>query len=168
MLLANGFDVLVVDRRNFGRSDGQWCIYVYREKYNVMRCVDWLLAADSPCVPIGIAGSCLGALVAIKAMSIDQLIHFGIAESPFASLHNVSLGYAVYRTGMNAPELVNTLLAYAEAIGKYGVNSVVSAHAIRRNLAFCCMYMVQATRESLSTAPSRMNRKHQLDSQSST
>jgi pimeloyl-ACP methyl ester carboxylesterase len=130
-LLAEVFDVLLVDLRAHGRSEGQYCTYGYREKWDTKRCVDWLVNNDSTCTPIGIAGSSLGASVAIQAMSIDPRLALGIAESRFSNLRDVALEHTVYWTGLRAPGVVDRALTHAERIGRFSVDSVAPDYAVR-------------------------------------
>jgi len=129
--LEDGFDVFLVDMRAHGLSDGLNCTYGYREKYDVKKCVDWLIANDSSGLPIGIYGSSLGGAIAVQAMSIDDRIAFGIIESTFSSLRTVSRDYAHAMSWFLSDNTIDKALSNAERIAKFSVDSVSPAESMR-------------------------------------
>lgn len=119
-----GYNVLLVDMRAHGASDGIFCTYGYREKFDIRQLVTWLIGQGADSSRIGIFGSSFGASVALQAMALDPRIAFGIVESPFASLRDVANDYTIQYSGFHFPALINKSLSRAEHIANFDIDSV--------------------------------------------
>lgn len=130
-----GYDVLLADMRAHGASDGRFCTYGYREKYDISALISWLIMKGADSTHIGIYGSSFGASVALQAMAHDSRIAFGVVESPFVSLRDVAHEYSVRYSGLYFPTIINKSLSRAENIASFHIDSVrpeVSARSITK------------------------------------
>lgn len=91
-LSKNGIASMIFDERAHGESGGEYCTYGYNEKNDIRTIVDYVKTIYKD-TPIGIWGNSLGGAVAIQAMEVDQRIEFGIIESTFTDLHQITFDY---------------------------------------------------------------------------
>ena len=83
-LLFPAYNVLLLDARGHGESEGTRTTIGYEERLDVHAAVDELLRRDLG--PIGILGTSMGAAIAILAAAEDQRIAAVVADSSFARL----------------------------------------------------------------------------------
>ncbi|NWJ48799.1 MAG: prolyl oligopeptidase family serine peptidase [Chloroflexi bacterium] len=88
-LWEKGFNLLLLDLRGHGQSDGERHYYGQREQYDLVGAVSYLQNRGFKAGSIGIMGWSLGASVAIMAMSQSEGIQAGVSDSGFASLGNM-------------------------------------------------------------------------------
>jgi len=90
--LAPRFTVLLVDQRYFGDSGGRATTIGFRERGDLRRAIDVLVARGHG--PVGVFGFSLGGAVALLAAAEDPRIRAVAAYAPFADLK--SLAYELY------------------------------------------------------------------------
>lgn len=81
---ALGFNLLLIEHRNHGRSGGTTTSYGVYEKDDLRAWVGWALERCPNCV-IGTHGESLGAATALQHASIDDRLAFVIADCSYAS-----------------------------------------------------------------------------------
>jgi len=86
MFRERGFNVLMYDHRNHGRSGGETTTYGYYEKHDLKACVDWVLARHGERGIVGVHGESMGAAIALQHAAIDPRVHFVVADCPYASV----------------------------------------------------------------------------------
>jgi len=84
-LLADGYDVLMFDFRNAGKSSPSLTTIGLREQHDLLGAVDYV-AATRPDHTIGLVGFSMGAATSLMAGGRDERIAAIVADSPFYSL----------------------------------------------------------------------------------
>lgn len=90
--LAPRFEVILMDLRYFGASGGRVTTFGLRERDDLRRTIDLVLARGAPAV--GVFGFSLGGAVALLAAAEDPRIAAVAAYAPFADLR--ALGHDLY------------------------------------------------------------------------
>ncbi len=80
-----GFNVLMIEFRNHGRSGGSNTSYGFYEKHDLAAWVDWVMTRCDATCRVGTHGVSLGAATAIQHAAIDPRVTFCIADCSFAS-----------------------------------------------------------------------------------
>ncbi len=91
-LTESGIASIVFDGRAHGESGGIYCTYGFYEKKDVSAVVDFIEEKQLN-VPLGIWGNSLGGAIAIQALENDERIQFGIIESTFTDLPQITFDY---------------------------------------------------------------------------
>lgn len=130
-LRNQGFNVVVLDMRSHGESDGQFITYGFYEKYDISSVIDEILRRDSS-QKIGISGFSLGGAIALQAMAYDSRIVCGHIESTFASLREIVREYAEHDIHVAPLFLTNYILDKAGVIAKFSPDSVQPVQSAQR------------------------------------
>ncbi|CAM3056232.1 alpha/beta hydrolase [Paenibacillus sediminis] len=85
-----GFNLLLVDQRRHGKSEGMYTTYGYYEKRDVQSWVRWLLQEKGTDIVIGLHGQSLGGGTVLEYLSIAHPnVKFVIADCPYSDLHGL-------------------------------------------------------------------------------
>jgi uncharacterized protein len=107
VLLQAGYNVVMMDARAHGASDGPMATYGWLERNDTRTIVDALEAAERPRHLFAL-GESMGAGIALQSAAVEPRIEAVVAEASFASLREASYDYAGLQ---RYPLLGMTLLA---------------------------------------------------------
>lgn len=87
MFVEEGCNVLLIDQRRHGRSEGRFTTYGYYEKYDVQAWVRWLTREYGADISIGLHGQSLGGGSVLEYLAIaDPQVKFVVADCPYSDL----------------------------------------------------------------------------------
>jgi alpha-beta hydrolase superfamily lysophospholipase len=107
ILLRAGYNVVLMDSRRHGQSEGEIATYGWLERNDARAIVDAVVACEHP-THIFALGESMGAGIALQSAAAEPRIEAVVAEAPFASLREASYDYAGLRW---SPLLGKTLFA---------------------------------------------------------
>jgi alpha-beta hydrolase superfamily lysophospholipase len=107
VLLSAGCDVVIMDARAHGASDGPMATYGWLERNDTHAIVDSLDATEHPRHLFAL-GESMGAGIALQSAAVEPRIEAVVAEASFANLREASYDYAGLR---RYPWLGKTLFA---------------------------------------------------------
>lgn len=93
-----GFNVLLYDHRNHGRSGGRWSTFGYYEKHDLAAWLAWAREKLTNGGPLGVMGESFGAAVAIQCLAETPGAAFLICDCSFSDLtdllaHHLKVDY---------------------------------------------------------------------------
>lgn len=107
LLLRAGYNIVMMDARAHGASEGPVATYGWLERYDTRAIIDALESSEHPRHLFAL-GESMGAGIALQSAAVDPRIEAVVAEASFASLREASYDYA----GMQKyPLLGKTLFA---------------------------------------------------------
>ncbi|MBV9886508.1 MAG: alpha/beta fold hydrolase [Acidobacteria bacterium] len=107
VVLAAGYDVVMIDARAHGESEGAMATYGWLERRDTQDIVDALEASEHPRHLFAL-GESMGAGIALQSAAVEPRIEAVVAEASFANLREASYDYAGLR---RSPWLGKTLFA---------------------------------------------------------
>jgi alpha-beta hydrolase superfamily lysophospholipase len=107
ILLPAGYNVVMMDARSHGESDGSMATYGWIERHDTQSIVDALEASEHPRHLFAL-GESMGAGIALQSAATEPRIEAVVAEASFANLREASYDYAGLRW---SPWLGKTLFA---------------------------------------------------------
>ena len=127
-----GYHVVLPDLRAHGESEGQYCTFGNKEKYDVSCLIDSLNALPNISANYIIWGQSLGAAVSLQALAIDNRIKLGIIESTFADYRQIVHDYSKNTLGFEARYLVDYFIWLSELIGDFKADETVPSKAAQQ------------------------------------
>jgi uncharacterized protein len=122
--VSRGFDVVAYDSRAHGESTGEICTYGYFEKQDLRRVID-SLGVDQ----VALAGTSLGAAVALQEAADDTRVYAVVAAEPFSDLQSIVRERAPF---FLTETTIQAALRIAEERGRFKIDAVNPADAAAR------------------------------------
>lgn len=120
-----GYNTVIFDLRAHGESEGKFCTYGYKEKYDVSSLCDTLDKIKGLNRNYIVWGQSLGGAIALQALEIDNRLKAGIVESTFSDLRTVIYDYINYNMGFKNVRVINYMIKRAEMLGRFVADDVV-------------------------------------------
>lgn len=106
-----GFNILLWDSRNHGKSEGKTITYGYYEKYDLKEIVGYLRANYGKEIKIGMHGISMGAGILLSyATSVSDDCNFYIADCPYSNFKRQV--FDVAKRKLRLPDVFVTLIIY--------------------------------------------------------
>lgn len=87
MFLKQGFNVLLVDQRAHGQSEGIYATFGYKEKYDIQAWVDWVVNRKGQDCIIALHGQSLGGGTVLEYAAIHRpQVRLIVADCPYSDL----------------------------------------------------------------------------------
>ena len=122
--VARGFDVVVYDSRAHGESEGKACTYGYFEKQDLHRVIDTLSPG-----PVVLAGTSLGAAVALQEAAEDSRVSAVVAAETFSDLRAIATERAPF---FFTAGIIRHAFELAEQEAEFDVDAVSAVVAASR------------------------------------
>lgn len=86
MFFKEGFNVLLIDQRSHGKSEGRFATYGYYEKYDLDLWVNWIRSKVGEEALIGLHGQSMGGGTVLEYAAINKYVKFIIADCPYSDV----------------------------------------------------------------------------------
>lgn len=159
-----GFNLLVIDQRAHGRSDGNYIGFGALERYDCLKWIDYIANRFGEDHPIFLGGISMGASTVLMAsgLGLPKQVKGVIADCGFTSPYEI-IGEVIRHDYHLPPKPVLFLMdPWARLLAKYGLNSVSTTDAMKTNTTptlfvhgktddFVPCYMTERTYEACTT-----------------
>lgn len=125
-----GYNVVLMDNRSHGASQGLYCTFGAKEKEDVKRLVDELTKEDLQ-QNIGVWGQSLGGAIALQALAYDDRLKFGIIESTFSNFREIAQHYIQKAIPIFPRFFKNYLINRAGKLADFDPDSVLPSEAAK-------------------------------------
>lgn len=89
MFFKEGFNVLLIDQRSHGRSEGKYATYGYYEKYDLNLWITWVRQRIGEDAVIGLHGQSMGGGTVLQYAAINKYVKFIIADCPYSDMRQL-------------------------------------------------------------------------------
>lgn len=87
MFMKQGFNILLIDQRSHGQSQGKYTTFGYKEKYDIQAWVDWIVSRKGEDCIIALHGQSLGGGTVLEYAAIHRpQVRFIVADCPYSDL----------------------------------------------------------------------------------
>ncbi|EOU2003001.1 alpha/beta hydrolase, partial [Clostridium perfringens] len=90
----NGFNVLIVNQRRHGKSEGKYSTYGFYEKYDVNMWIEYLKSRFGNDIILGLHGESMGAGTVVETIPLNDSIKFVIEDCGYSNFHEL-IGFQI-------------------------------------------------------------------------
>lgn len=90
----NGFNVLIVNQRRHGKSEGKYSTYGFYEKYDVNTWIEYLKSRFGNDIILGLHGESMGAGTVMETIPLNDSIKFVIEDCGYSNFHEL-IGFQI-------------------------------------------------------------------------
>lgn len=90
----NGFNVLIVNQRRHGKSEGKYSTYGFYEKYDVNMWIEYLKSRFGNDIILGLHGESMGAGTVMETIPINNSIKFVIEDCGYSNFYEL-IGFQI-------------------------------------------------------------------------
>ena len=90
----NGFNVLIVNQRRHGKSEGKYSTYGFYEKYDVNMWIEYLKSRFVNDIILGLHGESMGAGTVMETIPLNDSIKFVIEDCGYSNFHEL-IGFQI-------------------------------------------------------------------------
>ncbi|EOU1992558.1 alpha/beta hydrolase [Clostridium perfringens] len=90
----NGFNVLIVNQRRHGKSEGKYSTYGFYEKYDVNMWIEYLKSRFGNDIILGLHGESMGAGTVMETIPLNESIKFVIEDCGYSNFHEL-IGFQI-------------------------------------------------------------------------
>lgn len=90
----NGFNVLIVNQRRHGKSEGKYSTYGFYEKYDVNMWIEYLKSRFGNDIILGLHGESMGAGTVMETIPLNDSIKFVIEDCGYSNFHEL-IGFKI-------------------------------------------------------------------------
>ena len=114
-----GFNVLMYDHRNHGKSGGKVTTFGEFEKYDLQSIVDWVVEKVGDDSIIGTHGESMGAATCLQHAAIDQRLSFVVSDCAYADLMDLFLFRLKYDSKLPGPIILPIASVFIRLIARF-------------------------------------------------
>ncbi|MFI2743650.1 alpha/beta hydrolase [Zhouia sp. PK063] len=118
-LADSGYTSIAIDLRAHGQSEGSYTTFGVKEKKDISYLLNYLTKQQHMKPSFGVWGQSLGAAVALQGLAVDKRIKFGIIESTFNNMRQITHDYFYRYFHFDIPWFTNYLIDRAGEIGDF-------------------------------------------------
>lgn len=90
----NGFNILIVNQRRHGKSEGKYSTYGFYEKYDVNMWIEYLKSRFGNDIILGLHGESMGAGTVMETIPLNDSIKFVIEDCGYSNFHKL-IGFQI-------------------------------------------------------------------------
>ncbi|MDM0537505.1 alpha/beta hydrolase [Clostridium perfringens] len=90
----NGFNVLILNQRRHGKSEGKYSTYGFYEKYDVNMWIEYLKSRFGNDIILGLHGESMGAGTVMETIPLNDSIKFVIEDCGYSNFHEL-IGFQI-------------------------------------------------------------------------
>ncbi len=133
LYLRQGFNILAIDQRAHGESDGTHTSYGFYEKHDIEQWVRWVAMKKGAYAIIGLHGISLGAGTSLEYLHINRYVKFVVADSPYSNMEQLIRYQIKYL--YNAPVFIfyHTIHFFVKLYAKFRFQDVNPIAAVAKS-----------------------------------
>jgi len=132
LLSDNGYQVVLMDSRAHGESDGDFCTYGYLERDDFRKVIDELERQGRMNGPLALMGISMGAAIALQTAALEPRVRGVISEASFVDLKTALLEYQYQYVRLRSRLLRWIVIRRAEQVGRFSVEEVSPVRAVKQ------------------------------------